>query len=123
MPKLEEGKTAGTFLLNGLPYQKGKFEIKVNGVYISIVRNSDGEIDANNLANKSVLEDWTDGNNRGFVSITAFCIYANALISSDIITSNQIDLLTLEMSGVNNNLKTIEELLKEQIFLLKSIVE
>jgi len=90
MPKLEEGKTTGTFLLNGLPYQKGKFEIKINGVFISIVRNSDGEIDDRNLANKSVLADWTDDKNNTFATLQLFLDYAERVIYNQINGTNKL---------------------------------
>jgi hypothetical protein len=124
MPKIEEGKTAGTFLMDNLPYQKGEFEIKINGEIISIVRNSDGDIDSNNLANKSVLADWTDADGNGFITLGAFIDYAECvLFISPSGTAAEKQQEAIFFNGINTKLNAQNEQLERIIFLLKGIAE
>lgn len=67
MPKIEAG-TAGNFLLNGIPYQKGKYELYVSGDIVGLARVAK---DVEYIAAPVLFSSWTDATDTPYVSLAA----------------------------------------------------
>lgn len=74
MVKIEQGGIS-YFKVNGVPYQRGGYEIKVNGDRLSIVRISDGIISDDNIVYLTPLSEWVDENDNPFATLGDFFIY------------------------------------------------
>ena len=74
MPKIETNasKPDKSFDIDGVPYQRGGYELIVDGDDIGINRMNARKIDSAILINPVPFGDWTDGSDTPYASKAAF---------------------------------------------------
>ena len=70
--EIENGSPAQSFLIDGIPFQRGAYEMVVDGDTIGIARNGAARIPNDFIENNVIFSDWTDSADAAFGSVAAF---------------------------------------------------
>jgi len=72
MPKIEAGVTpAQSFQIDGIPFQRGGYELVVKGDNIGINRMNARSISSSILVSPLPFGDWTDSSDMAYISVAA----------------------------------------------------
>lgn len=113
----------GYFLINGIPYQKGTLEVKINGSKISFVRVSEGIISDDNIIYLEDLENLRDGEGNGFQSLSSLLAYLETFFFNTPNEGGRLDELNKTTKSNETTLQNILEAIEQTNFLLKNIAE
>ncbi len=69
---IENGLAPQSFLIDGISFQRGGYEMVVDGTTIGIARNGAPRIPNDFIENNVIFSDWTDSTDTPFGSVAAF---------------------------------------------------
>ncbi len=94
-----EANTDRSFLINGVPYQKGQYEISPlsNKTQIKIVR-----VGSNVELTQAPLTDWVDAGDSPFADFAAFVLYTEPFFFRSVAGGGGGGVTTVSGDGVNN---------------------
>lgn len=96
MPKIQSGASSGSFLIDGIPYPKGGYEVTVTNNKVQVSNRASGNV----IVASTIFSDWTNASDTPYASVSALITAIDGLFF--LTTNPSVNTITTTASLIPN---------------------